>query len=44
MPSQHSSGGKSLLLGISKRGDSYLRRMFTHGARAVIRHLKLETE
>lgn len=40
VPSQHSSGGKSLLLGISKRGDSYLRRMFIHGARAVIRHLK----
>lgn len=32
VPSQHSSGGKSLLLGISKRGDSYLRRMFIHGA------------
>lgn len=40
VPSQHSSGGKSLLLGISKRGDTYLRRMFIHGARAVIRHLK----
>lgn len=40
VPSQYSSGGKSLLLGISKRGDSYLRRMFIHGARAVIRHLK----
>ena len=40
VPSQHSSGGKSLLLGISKRGDSYLRRMFIHGARAVIRHIK----
>ncbi|MDI5878025.1 MULTISPECIES: IS110 family transposase [Shewanella] len=40
VPSQHSSGGKSLLLGISKRGDTYLRRMFIHGARAVMRHLK----
>lgn len=40
VPSQHSSGGKSLLLGISKRGDTYLRRMFIHGARAVIRHMK----
>ncbi|EAT11590.1 IS110 family transposase [Bermanella marisrubri] len=40
VPSQHSSGGKALLLGISKRGDAYLRRMFIHGARAVIRHTK----
>ncbi|QUX96110.1 IS110 family transposase [Marinomonas sp. CT5] len=40
VPSQHSSGGKSLLLGISKRCDSYLRRLFSHGARAVIRHSK----
>ena len=29
-----------MLLGISKRGDTYLRRMFIHGARAVIRHMK----
>ncbi len=39
VPKQHSSGGKSKLLGISKRGDSYLRRLFIHGARAVYRHL-----
>ena len=37
VPRQHSSGGKSLLLGISKRGDSYLRTLLIHGARAVIR-------
>lgn len=37
VPRQHSSGGKSLLLGISKRGDSYLRRLLIHGARAVVR-------
>ena len=37
VPSQHSSGGKSVLLGISKRGDSYLRMLLVHGARAVIR-------
>lgn len=36
VPRQHSSGGKSTLLGISKRGDSYLRRLLIHGARAVI--------
>ena len=37
VPRQHSSGGKALLLGISKRGDSYLRMLLIHGARAVIR-------
>ena len=37
VPRQHSSGGKPTLLGISKRGDSYLRTLLIHGARAVIR-------
>lgn len=37
VPRQHSSGGKSVLLGISKRGDPYLRCLLIHGARAVIR-------
>lgn len=37
VPRQHSSGGKATLLGISKRGDSYLRRLLIHGARAVMR-------
>jgi transposase len=36
-PRQHSSGGKDRLLGISKRGDSYLRTLLIHGARAVLR-------
>jgi len=36
-PKQHSSGGKERLLGISKRGDAYLRSLLIHGARAVIR-------
>jgi len=36
VPRQHSSGGKPTLLGISKRGDSYLRTLLIHGARAVI--------
>jgi transposase len=36
VPRQHSSGGKARLLGISKRGDSYLRTLLIHGARAVI--------
>jgi transposase len=39
-PRQHSSGGKDRLLGISKRGDSYLRTLLIHGARAVIRTAK----
>lgn len=37
VPRQHSSGGKQVLLGISKRGDTYLRTLLIHGARAVIR-------
>lgn len=37
-PRQHSTGGKDRLLGISKRGDAYLRKLLVHGARAVIRH------
>lgn len=37
VPRQHSSGGKSMLLGISKRGDRYVRCQLVHGARAVVR-------
>jgi len=36
VPKQHSSGGKNVLLGISKRGDRYLRSLLIHGARAVV--------
>lgn len=36
-PRQHSSGGKERLLGISKRGDSYLRTLLVHGARSVLK-------
>ena len=36
-PRQHSTGGKPVLLGISKRGNRYLRTMLVHGARAVLR-------
>ena len=35
VPKQTGSGGKIRLLGISKRGDTYLRTLFIHGARAV---------
>ncbi len=37
VPRQHSTGGKSNLLDISKRGDTYLRTLLIHGARSVIR-------
>jgi transposase len=37
VPRQHSSGGKPLLLGISKRGDTYLRTLMIHGARSAVR-------
>jgi transposase len=36
VPRQHSSGGKPKLLGISKRGDVYLRTLLIHGARSAI--------
>jgi len=38
VPKQHSTGGKSNLLSISKRGDTYLRTLLIHGARSVIYH------
>lgn len=40
VPRQNSSGGKNILLGISKRGDTYLRTLLIHGARAVIQAAK----
>lgn len=39
-PRQHSSGNKERLLGISKRGDAYLRTLLIHGARAVLQQAK----
>ncbi|BBP03044.1 putative family 20 transposase [Sulfuriferula plumbiphila] len=44
VPRQHSSGGKQTLLGISKRGDTYLRTLLIHGARAVIRYAQNKAE
>lgn len=38
VPRQSSSGDKQVLLGISKRGDRYLRTLLIHGARAVLSH------
>ena len=37
VPRQHSTGGKPTLLGISKRGDTYLRTLLIHGGRSVVR-------
>ena len=39
VPREHSTGGKTKLLGISKRGNKYLRRMIVHGARSCVTHL-----
>jgi transposase len=36
VPKQHTTGGKPKLLGISKRGNKYLRMLFIHGARAAM--------
>ena len=35
VPRQSSSGGKQRLLGITKRGDKYLRKLLVHGARSI---------
>jgi transposase len=43
IPRQHSTGGKARLLGISKRGSIYLRRLFIHGARAMLLRVKYDT-
>lgn len=40
VPGQTGTGGKIRLLGISKRGDTYLRTLLIHGARAVLTHAK----
>jgi len=42
VPRQWSTGGKAKLLGISKRGNPYLRKMFIHGARAAVLRVKRE--
>lgn len=39
VPRQHSTGGKQTLLGISKRGNPYVRRLLVHGARSCMLHL-----
>jgi transposase len=42
-PRQYSTGGKPRLLGISKRGDVYLRTLMVHGARAVLHSTSTKT-
>ena len=39
VPTQHGTGGKTVLGGMSKRGNQYLRRLLLHGAMAVIRRV-----
>lgn len=36
VPRQITTGGKARLIGISKHGNSYLRKLFIHGARSVL--------
>jgi len=43
-PKQHSSGDRDRLLGISKRGDVYLRTLMIHGARAVVARAKYKDD
>src|SRR5712692_8069118 len=42
VPRQYSTGGKARLMGISKRGNSYLRKLLIHGARAAVVRMKRE--
>jgi transposase len=44
VPGQTGSGGKIQLLGISKRGDTYVRTLLIHGARSVLSHAKQPSE
>ena len=44
VPRQRTTGGKPVLLGISKRGDKYLRQLLIHGARSVLRSAGKHTD
>jgi len=44
VPRQYSRGGKARLLGISKRGDPYLRTLLIHGARSVVYRARQKTD
>ena len=43
-PKHHGTGGKERILGISKRGDGYLRQLLVHGARSAVRAAKGKTD
>jgi transposase len=44
VPREHSTGGQPRLLGISKRGDRYLRKLLVHGARATLRWVEIKDD
>lgn len=44
VPMQQSSGAKQVLLGISKRGDSYVRKLLIHGCRSVVHYASDKTD
>ena len=44
VPREHSTGGKPRLLGISKRGDVYLRTLLVHGARTILRWVDTKSD
>lgn len=44
VPRQKSTGGKATLLGITKRGDKYMRKILVHGARSVVRVAPLKSD
>lgn len=44
VPDQHSTGGKTRLGGLSKRGDPYIRSLFIQGAQAVLRQVRQPAE
>ena len=44
VPKQHSSGDKPVYLGISKRGNRYIRTLLIHGARAVLKNCSDKTD
>ena len=43
VPGEYSSGGQQKLLGISKRGNKYLRTLFVQGARSVVQQRHKQT-
>ncbi len=44
VPKQHSSGDKQVYLGVSKRGNRYIRKMLIHGARSVLKNCHDKTD